>query len=249
MKTLVIDIETTPFLSYHFNQWKVDIFPKQVVRVPEVLCFAYMWHGSEEIGFAAGKYSPFFPTDKNMAGRAYSLLCEADSVVTFNGDKFDIPHLNRLLQVNDYGPPSPYQSIDLRKTTKRAMYPYQSLNWVASELGLGQKLSSPGLDVWVECMRGDDLAWEQMEAYDRQDVRITDRLYEHQLPWIKQHPNAQLVDELNPDTCPRCGAGPLVRQGVRHTATRSYRRYQCLSCKGWSKGTRSIESVSVSNAA
>ena len=221
------------------------------METPEVLCFA--WSGTAKTRWSSSQ--AIFTLIRSTAiaiwhAVAYQLLNEADALVTFNGDHFDIPHLNLLLQMYGFPPAERLQSIDLRKTTKRAMYAYQSLDWTCQKLGLGNKLRNPGLEMWISCMKGDSEAWATMEDYDKQDVRLTDKLYVKQLPWIKQHPNAQLTDGLDELGCPRCGqAGTLIRQGVRHTKTRSYPRFQCKDCGTWSKGSRSIDSVQVSDAA
>lgn len=252
MKTLVIDIETTPFLAYGFKQWQTNIYPAQVVRVPEVLCFAWTWHGSRSpIEFIAGSNHPNAGfTNDLMASQAQDLLSSADAVVTFNGDRFDLTHLNRLIRNNDLGPPSPYRSIDLRKTVKaKFLYPYASLDYVCGEAGIGTKVKHPGLPMWIGCMEGDPKSWAKMSYYNKHDVRLTDKLYDYLLPWIPSHPNVALVDNLGAGRCPRCGSVLLTKQGFKTTKTRVYQRYQCQSCGSWSSGTRSLESSELTDAA
>lgn len=252
MKTLITDIETTPFLSYGFKQWQTNIYPAQVVRVPEVLCFAWKWHGSSgPIEFIAGdNHWQTGWTDELMATQAHDLLSAADAVVTFNGDKFDLPHLHRLIDRYDLGPPAPYKSIDLRKVVKKQfMFPYNSLDYVCSELAIGTKMKHAGLPMWIGCMEGDVKAWRDMTKYDKHDVRLTDGLYDRVLPWIQGHPNLRLIDgHLLADECPRCGANRLTRSGFRHNRTGTYPRYLCTACKGWSQGTHRVDSVAIADA-
>lgn len=250
MKTLVLDIETTPFLSYHFKQWKTDIYPANVVQAPEVLCFAWKWHGEPgPVGFVAGRYHPDADpyADDDMAAQAYDLLTTAEAVVTFNGDVFDLGHLNRLASKGGWGPPSPYKSVDLRKVAKaKFQFAYNSLDYICSDLGIGSKMSHPGLPMWVGCMGRDTKSWTRMERYNKRDVKLTDKLYAYLLPWISGHPNVALVDRLG-HACTHCG-GKLIRQGFKHNRTGSYQRYQCLDCGAWSQDTHRSESVRISDA-
>jgi hypothetical protein len=252
MKTLVLDIETSPFISYGFKQWQTNIYPAQVIKVPEIMCFAWKWNGKPgPIDFVAGHYKTSDPfADDQMAAKAHELLSAADAVVTFNGDKFDLPHLHRLIDRYNLGPPAPYKSIDLRKTIKaKFLFPYNSLDYVCGELAIGTKLKHAGLQMWIDCMAGDVKAWREMTKYDKHDVRLTDGLYDRVLPWIQAHPNVQLIDGLSSDACPRCGETvALTRQGYRHTLTGKYPRYQCSACQGWFQGSHRVDSVSVSNA-
>jgi hypothetical protein len=252
MRTLVIDIETSPFVSYSFKQWQTNIYPAQVIKVPEVMCFAWKWHGdSGGINFIAGDNHPNAGwTDSLMAAQAHDLLSQADAAVTFNGDKFDLGHLHRLVDRLEQGPPSPYKSVDLRKTAKRHfMFPYNSLDYICGELNIGTKLKHAGLQMWIDCIAGDPKAWTQMMRYNKHDVRLTDGLFERWIPWINGHPNFQIVDSLNSRDCPRCGmVDGLVRQGKRFNVTGAYPRFRCTGCKGWSQGSRRIDSVSVRDA-
>ena len=255
MNLLVLDIETTPFQSYGFKQWQTNIYPSQVTKVPEVMCFAWRWHGKRsQTNFVAGRYHPDSGgTDKHMARLAHDLLTRADALVTFNGDKFDIPHLNRLIRAHDLTPPSPYKSIDLRKTAKQFLYPYHSLDYICGEVGIGHKRKSAkhGLDLWIRCMAGDRDAWRDMERYNIGDVHpLTDGLYDYFLPWIKGHPNVPLIEGFDGKfRCVQCGKDDLRREGFAYTQSGAYQRYQCRSCGKWNRATRRIAGYGLTNVA
>jgi hypothetical protein len=250
MNILVLDIETTPFQSWGFNQWQANIYPNQVTKVPEVMCFAWKWHGDRRMNFEAGRYHPDNTTDYGMAAAAHELMSEADGIVTFNGDKFDNPHLNRLVKANGFNPPAPSKSIDLRKTAKQFKYPYHSLDYICREVGIGGKTKSAkhGLELWIRCMEGDPKAWREMERYNRGDVKITDELYAYFLPWIKGHPasdkalNGALV-------CRRCELPCLTRQGYATTLQGKFQRYQCSNCGAWSRSTSRLSGALTSDVA
>ena len=85
---------------------------------------------------------------KRWCRAAHDLLSEADVVVHYNGDKFDLPHLNREFVESGLGPPAPYASIDLLKTVKRKFrFPSNKLDYVVQKLRLGAKVSTGGYDL------------------------------------------------------------------------------------------------------
>ena len=75
-----------------------------------------------------------------------------------------------------------------------------------------------------------------MERYNRQDVRLLEKLYHELLPWIPQHPNRSI--ELG-HACPKCGSEKLRAKGYRESATRRYQRWYCNDCKSWSQSVKS----------
>ena len=85
----------------------------------------------------------------------------------------------------------------------------------------------------MECMRGDDKAWRQMERYNKRDVKILEDFYKKLLPWIKTHPNCGLYVDSDRLVCNKCGGHDLQKRGQARTQTQVYQRYQCLGCGSW----------------
>jgi DNA-directed RNA polymerase subunit RPC12/RpoP len=84
-------------------------------------------------------------------------------------------------------------------------------------------------------MAKDPEAWAIMEDYNRQDVIVLENVYEHFLPWIKQHPNVALHDGEEEHACTKCGGTNLVCRGYVYTSVSKYRRYRCNDCGSWSR--------------
>ena len=230
-RILTLDIETAPAVVETFSLYDATI-PIHRVREPGyVLGFGYKWRGERKVGWVQ--------TDgiANVALEARELLDQADIVVTYNGDKFDLRHLNREIWLAGETPPSPYKSIDLFRVVKRRFkLESNKLDFVAQQLGLGKKIATE-YDLWRRCMAGDDLAWRKMARYCKQDVKLTEQLYDELLPWIPNHPHVGLWIDSNVRMCPTCGSHNLTRQGVRHAVAVSYQRFQCQDCGAWSRGT------------
>jgi predicted RNA-binding Zn-ribbon protein involved in translation (DUF1610 family) len=231
MRTLYIDIETSPNVAHVWALFKQNVSLNQLMDTTEVICFAAKWHG-EPIDF----WSTFKHGREQMVLEAHNLLDEADAVVHYNGISFDVPHLNREFLEAGLTPPSPFKQIDLMKAVKKSFrFPSNKLDHVSQRMGLTGKVSHEGHSLWVKCMAGDPEAWARMEEYNRQDVELLEEMYLQLRPWIPGHPNVALYDESNEGTllCPACGSDAVTRQGYSYTAVTRYQRYRCTPCGKW----------------
>lgn len=234
MKALVLDIELTPNLADVWSLWNVNVGLSQLREVSSVTCFAGKFHGEKKVHY----YSDHHHGHDVMIEKAHQLLDEADAVVHWNGTRFDIPHLNREFMLAGMAPPSPFVQIDLLKTVRKAArFASNKLDHVAQQLGVGAKVKHEGHSLWTKCMAGDAAAWGRMRRYNRQDVLLTEALYDRLLPWIVGHPSVPLIDGIQGNACPKCASTHLQSRGYRVAATGRYRRLQCQDCKSWSTAT------------
>lgn len=242
MRILTIDIETRPNLAYVWGVWEQNIAPIQVVDEKDVISFAAKWRGEGKVKFA----STYHHGKADMIAKAHALLDEADAVVTYNGKKFDLPHLNLEFLRAGLTPPSPYASIDLLQVVRSTFkFTSNKLENVAGKLGIGKKIEHEGFALWLKCMADDADAWKKMREYNMHDVRLTEQLYDMVLPWIKNHPNAGLYIADGEDRCRNCGSDDLARRGVRRLTTGSYVSYRCRNCGAWPRGTKRLDKVEV----
>jgi len=153
MRILEFDIETIPHEAVTFGIWKQTIRPKNIRRFGYTCCFAAKWYKKKGVMFHS------VPKDgmEGMVQAAWNLLNEADAVVHYNGTRFDVPTLNKEFLKHGMLPPKPYHQIDLIKTVRQQFrFPGgNSLNEVLRFLGMQQKVSHKGIDLWLECMDGD----------------------------------------------------------------------------------------------
>ena len=238
LRILILDIETFPNLVYTWGLYNQDVGASQVVEPVRIACFAAKWLGESTTHFYKGIGTPGVSgAAPGLASAARMLLHEADVVIHYNGTKFDIPHLNRVILRAGLLPPSPFKQIDLLSVVRRRFkFPSNSLKYVTHELGLGAKTPHDGFDLWVRCMAGDKAAWKLMERYNKQDVRLTEDLYGYILPWIPGHP-ARVAHKGPQDACPTCTRGVLVAYGSYRTPASTYRQWQCNACGAWFRST------------
>ena len=235
MKLLHLDIETTPHLTYTWGLFDQNIGITQIEKPGGLFCFAASWEGSRETMFFRGD---------GMVQAAHDLLSEADALCTYNGDRFDIPHLNREFLHAGLKPPAPYASIDLLKTMrKRFKHASNKLDWVSQQLGVGGKTKHPGFQLWLDCMDDDPKAWKTMERYNRNDVVIMKKCYRKALPWIQPHPSVPMLDGFR-EGCPNCGSMKAERRGFTYTASSKFQRFQCLNCGKWYRGATRLDTTS-----
>jgi DNA polymerase elongation subunit (family B) len=232
VRILLLDIETAPHLATVWGLWQQNVAINQIIETGYTLCWAAKWHDEREVMFDSIKAS----SPKRMIGRVHKLLAEADAVVHYNGTKFDIPTLNKEFLLHGLNPPAPYKQIDLLQTARRRFrLASNKLDFVAQQLGLGKKLAHKGHELWLGCMNKDAESWRVMEAYNKQDVLLLEKVYDRLLPWVQNHPNRNNYGEHH--VCPKCGGEKHQRRGYAVTSTRRYARMQCLGCGTWFRST------------
>lgn len=245
IKTLLLDIETAPNIADVWSLWNVNVNLNQLRQSSYTLCWAAKYLDEKTVFFGAEWMNK---PGYDFLTTIYDLIGGADSVVTFNGDRFDIPTLNKDFLLNHLGPPPPYKSIDLYKTVKKQFrFPSNKLQYVATALEIGSKVPHEGHDLWVKVMAGDKKAQRDMKKYCIGDVfPLLEKLYYRVLPWIPGHPNGNLYSGTAVDTCGRCGYF-LSPRGFAYTSVGKFQRYRCNSCGGWSRDTKRVEGSSVTS--
>ena len=229
-KILTLDVEWKPTKAYVWQPWKQDITPDKIIEHGGLLCVAAKWLGSKDVYF----FSEWEDSKLGMLMQIHALLEEADAVVTYNGDKYDLPKLNGEFALAGLLPTAPPTSIDLLKTVKKLGLFMNRLGFVGPLFGLGGKLVHHGFKLWVDVENGDERAQRTMRKYNIKDVKLTEKLYKRILPFIRNHPH--LGNEKR--ECGACGSNHVQSRGFRRTKYFKIQRLQCQTCGSWSDGTR-----------
>jgi hypothetical protein len=229
-KILLLDIETTPSLAYVWGLHQENIPLDRLIRPGRILCWAAKWYKEKEIHFGAE-----WDNDGNLfIDRLWQLMLNADAIVTYNGNKFDLPKINGEILKRKLPPLPPTPSIDLYSTCRRLGYPSGKLAFVTRHLGLGGKAQHAGFDTWVGAMEGIEADRRVMERYNKQDVRLLERLYTTIRPYIKNHPHLSGCEGRA--RCPVCDSARVQRRGSRRTRTTLVERLNCQGCGHWFSG-------------
>ena len=242
-RILFLDIENTPNLS-----WTWDFYDQNVVQVEKewhLLCFGYKFKGDKAVKVIG---LPDFPeeyakdphNDKPLCEFLWKLLNEADIVVAHNGKDFDERKINARLLKHGLPPYSPIRMVDTKILAhKRFKLNQNTLKYLATYLGVRQKIETGGFDLWFQCYHGNMTAWRKMYRYNKRDVEALEDIYEKLKAWDDYHPNVSLAAGIG-HKCPRCGSANVKTNPSWWSYLKSYRvrRYRCLNCGRWSKGER-----------
>lgn len=248
-RILTIDIETSPMQVWTFSLIKPFISYDQIIEDTRVISWAAKWYGEDTIIFR----SEYHHGRETMIRQAWELLNQADIVVHFNGDSFDIPHLRREFKQLGLPPFSPIQTIDLYKQLKKSMYfPSYKLDNIARQLSVGKKVAHSGMSLWIECLTEspeDDpnrqkRAWSLMRRYNKGDITVTEDLYTETRAYLPSHPHIGLfASDPTEDCCERCGGTNLKPEGHAYTKLAKYPRFVCRDCGKWGRSKRAVAMV------
>jgi uncharacterized protein YprB with RNaseH-like and TPR domain len=194
MKTLYLDIETTPIKAYVWGLWDQNVSIDQIIEPTEMLCFGARWGNSKKVIFKSVHHDG----KKVMLEELHKLMEEADVLVGWNSAAFDHKHINREFLENGIAPPSPVKDLDLMSVVKaNFQFPSNKLDYVAQKLGVGAKVKHSGFSLWIKCMAGDPKAWVEMKKYQIQDVNLLIDLYDILLPWFVGKASVTSRDKQN----------------------------------------------------
>ena len=238
MRIFTVDAETSPMDTWAWGCWKQNINPMTQIKEPTYLL---SWAGK----FSDERKVRYHDVhDKHMVPALHECLMQADAVVTYNGDKFDLKHFNREFLLAGLAPTRPIPSIDLLPAVKRQFsFPSYKLDYVASQVLGERKLDTGGFDLWPSFMEGDPKALRLMQRYNKRDTVLTEKLYKHIKPWIPNHPylgepDVDIDDWEHEYECPVCLSLSTVKEKPRRTRCFAIRQVRCADCGAWHDGKR-----------
>lgn len=230
-RILLLDIEWKPTKAYVWQPWQENITPEKILEHGGLLCVGVKWFGEKETEV----YTEWEHGHDGMVRAVHTLLHEADAVVTYNGDKYDLKKLEGEFLLAKLPPPPPPTSIDCLKAVKKFGFFMNRLGFVAPFLGLGSKLEHEGMALWTKVDKGDPKAQKKMAKYCAQDVILLEKLYKRIRPYIRNHPHTGKTKGI---ACGACRSERLQSRGVRRTKMFKIQRIQCQDCGSWQDGKR-----------
>lgn len=231
MKILALDIETSGAVVRTFSLFKPFISHEAIIEHPRIICWSAQWYGTSKTLYA----SEYEHGRQDMLSQMHALIMDADAIITYNGQGFDIPWIEGEFIVEGFDPTPPVTHIDLFRTIKqRTRFISGKLDYAVNRLLGDRKIPHAGITLWNGCAANDPKAWALMKRYSKHDTALLLPLYDILRPWVKSHPSVAVVDN-KPDACVACGSDNLKVKGRSYTKTASYPRYQCRDCGKWQR--------------
>lgn len=231
-KILLLDIETKPASAYVWRAYgEQNIGVEQIIDPGSVICVGAKWLGDKETQL----FSDWDHGHTDMLIHIHEMMSYADAIITYNGDKFDLPKLQGEFMLNGLGPTPPCTSVDCIKAARKFGFFMNKLAFIGPLLGLGDKIKHEGFPLWVKVMEGDSAAQKRMAKYCIQDVRLLEKLYLRIRPFIRNHPH---MGRTGSNQCPACGGIHVQSRGTRRTRAYKIQRLHCQDCGHWGDGKR-----------
>jgi len=236
-KLLHLDIERSPVLATIWQLFDLRVGIDQLLGDSEILCCAMSWEGEDKVTFV----SKWKDGRKGMLKKIHKAMSEADGVVTYNGDRFDLKVLNMEFAEVGLPPPNPYKSVDLIKTVKkRFKLTSYKLDYVLRYFKLGAKKQHRGHVLWLDVMNKKPAAYVEMEEYNIQDVTEMKKLFTFLKGWgIVGLPNYSAF--AHEAVCPECGSAHYQKRGTKLVNMLRYQQYQCNGCGHWFRDRKPVD--------
>lgn len=244
---LLFDIETTPIEARVWGAWNQNISIKQIQRDWHLLSWSAKWLNAPEIlGDVLTPSEIKKASDKRITASLHRLFDIADIIIAHNGNQFDFRRMNQRFLFNNLMPPAPYQKIDTKIIAKKVFgFTHNKLDYIARKLDLPVKMDTE-FDLWNKCMAGDQQALDYMLEYNKKDVLILEEVYHRLKGWGKSLiPNINIYDSVRQCSVAGCGCTDLKYVGEYYTNLTKYKSYQCQSCGGFTRETKSKKLTNV----
>lgn len=234
---LLYDVEMSFSISYHYDQWGVNIPWTHIKQRQFMISVAWKWFGEEEIHAVSllddpKRFLKDHTDDYHVIKTLRDLIEQADATVAFNGDRFDTKELNTGLIKHDLKPCHNYVQIDPCKIAKNK-FRFKGGNSLANLcdfFALDVQKGKVELDDWIGATEGNPDSIEKIVEYNKGDIPTMEQV------WNKIKPYAPAKLNLNhfikgADVCPSCGGCDLSLHRRRKTTRATTRfQYKCQDC-------------------
>lgn len=242
-RMLALDIETSPILAYVWGLRDQFITPGQISKDWYILAYGAKWVGEKKVFYEDAR-NRRHGDDRALLGSLWKLMNEADIILTQNGEQFDAKKINARFMLNGFKPPKPYLHYDTLKLVRKvAGFSSNRLEYLTDKFCVKHKKTShkkyPGLVLWLECLKGNKDAWNELKKYNIKDVLSTEELYTKIKAWAPESmPKLFELTDAEKE-CGTCGyVGAMVLGKPRRTKKYKYQQNSCPKCGSWQKGEK-----------
>lgn len=234
-KILIFDLETSAAKVYCFGRHKQFISQDAVVQEGgKILTAAWRWLGSDDVYSYANLDEIVNGKDETVCALLWELFEKADAVIAHNALQFDVKMLRTRCLANGLPDLPTVKVIDtLVMAKKHFRFPSNRLDALGAYLGLGRKIQTGGIDLWVRVQEGDADALNEMVVYNEQDVNLLLEVYLKLRGFGHAGTNfnaAHYIDD-GEEHCASCGSTNVQETGRSiYTAVSEFAEVRCNDC-------------------
>jgi hypothetical protein len=245
---LILDIETSPMLAYIWELGEQRVSLGQIHTDWHIMAWSAKWLNDPDnkIVYFDNRKSKL-GDDKRILKELWKMLDQADIVITQNGQHFDSRKINARFMLHGMKPPKPYLHLDTYRLVKRvAAFTSNKLEYLTDKFCTKHKKIKhgkfPGLMLWIECLKGNKKAWDEMKRYNIKDVLSTEELYLNIKGWAPASMPKMFHITDSKSTCGVCGHYGKMRAG-RDRVSKSgvYTQDSCMACGAWQAAKKKKE--------
>ena len=230
IKRLFFDIETSPNIVYSWRiGYNLSITPDNIIDERKIICISYKWEDEDKIYTLTWDKDQ---CDKQMLIDFIAQANKADELIAHNGDRFDIKWI-RTRCIYHRIPMFPnYKTLDTLKKAKSGFnFNSNKLDYIAKFLGVGAKVKHSGFDMWVQVMKGNHLAMQEMIEYCEGDIIVLEDIFLTMQNYIKMNTHNGVINNNLKYSCPSCGGEhpTLLKNNVTAMGTIK-RLMECNDC-------------------
>lgn len=243
-KILIYDIETSLVEATvrGFLNTKYDVRLKfdEINSQQKVHCIGYKWLGEKKAHVISvhdfpKRFKKDHMDDSQVIKEFQKILKQADAVIGHNIKGYDNKHVMTRILLNGAEPmimPHPIDTLLLSR--KNFNLTSHKLDSLARELGLDVRKSPMSRRDWDECFEGDIKAFKKMAKYCKQDIQVTEKVYNALLPYVQGHPNVARImgatAKQAKGICPICNHDKNIKAGTRGTTVGIKQLRRCKNC-------------------
>ena len=229
-RRLYFDIEVCGNIGMFWQcGYKINITPEAIIKERAIICICYKWEDEKEV------YSLNWSAkqcDKKMLQDFVEVANAATELVGHNGDKFDLAWIRTRCLFHRIPMFPTYTTIDTLKIS-RSKFRFNSnrLNYIASYLGIGQKIKTE-FDLWKNILLNNDKkAMGKMIIYCKKDVVLLEKVFKELRVHMENKTHYGVIFGQDRGSCPECGSDELEIIRRRTTATGLKKiQYKCKTC-------------------
>jgi len=230
IKRLFFDIETSPNIVYSWRiGYNLTITPENIIDERKIICISYKWESEDIIHTLKWDKNQ---CDKQMLIDFVKIANQSDEMIAHNGDRFDIKWIRTRCIFHRIPMFPNYNTLDTLKKAKSGFnFNSNKLDYIAKFLGVGAKVKHSGFDMWINVMKGDEVAMNEMINYCMGDIQVLEDVYLTMQNYIKPNTHVGVHNNNLKFSCQSCGSEHITLYKNRVTTLGTIKRVmECQDC-------------------